>query len=101
MKSLNAIYLRPADGTTERRNQSVLNLQRKKKMADHDAQLLANRIAMLESEQNRLMKKIDNTRKRAEQINDVKRNNELRAKRLAEEKERQEKEVRENQLRIL
>lgn len=70
-------------------------------MADHDAQLLANRIAMLESEQTRLMKKIDNTRKRADQINDVKRNNELRAKRLADEKERQDQEVRENQLRIL
>lgn len=91
MKSLNAIYLRPADSqgiASERRNQSVLNLKRKKKMADHDAQLLANRIAMLESEQTRLMKKIENTRRRADQINEVKKNNELRARRLAEEKER-------------
>ena len=65
VKSFSAIHQRP-DDASERKNQSVLNLQRKKKMAENDAQLLANRIAMLESEQNRLMKKIDNTRKRAD-----------------------------------
>jgi hypothetical protein len=33
---------------------------------DRDANLLANRIAMLETEEYRIMKKIENTRKRAE-----------------------------------
>ena len=33
---------------------------------DRDANLLANRIAMLESEEYKIMKKIENTRKRAE-----------------------------------
>lgn len=33
---------------------------------DRDAKLLANRISMLENEESRIMKKIENTRKRAE-----------------------------------
>lgn len=33
---------------------------------DRDAKLLGNRIAMLETEESRIMKKIENTRKRAE-----------------------------------
>jgi hypothetical protein len=45
---------------------------------DRDANLLANRIAMLETEEYRIMKKIDNTRKRAEQIIEIKKTNEER-----------------------
>ena len=45
---------------------------------DRDANLLANRIAMLESEEYKIMKKIENTRKRAEQIMEIKKNNEER-----------------------
>ena len=45
---------------------------------DQDANLLANRIAMLESEEYKIMKKIANTRKRAEQILEIKKNNEER-----------------------
>ena len=41
-------------------------------MMDRDATLLANRIAMLQNEEDRIMKKINNTRKRAEQILEIK-----------------------------
>ena len=76
-------------------------MARQKREADHDAILLANRIAMLDNEQSRLLKKIENTRKRAEQIVEVKKNNEIRAARLAEQKMRQEEERQAKQLRIL
>ena len=61
---------------------------------DRDANLLANRIAMLESEEYKIMKKIENTRKRAEQILEIKKNNEerylnlMRAEKIKEEEKK-------------
>ena len=80
------------------RHNSVLNLNRAKKQADQNATLLANRILMLDSEQARLLKKIEKTRKRADQIVEVRRTNEKRQRDLAEEKKRQEDEIRRKQL---
>ena len=55
---------------------SLIKLKQQKNVMDRDATLLANRISMLENEENRIMKKIENTRKRAEQILEIKKNNE-------------------------
>ena len=48
------------------RHNSVLHLNRARKQADQNATLLANRILMLDTEQARLLKKIEKTRKRAD-----------------------------------
>ena len=45
---------------------SIINLKKLGQSADKDATLIANRIQMLENEQSRIMKKIQNSRKRAE-----------------------------------
>ena len=60
---------------------------------DRDANLLANRIAMLETEEFRIMKKIDNTRKRAEQILEIKKNNEERYYNLMRAEQMKEQEM--------
>ena len=41
---------------------------------------------LLDNEQNRIMKKIENTRKRADQMLEIKKNNEERAQKLNEDK---------------
>ena len=51
---------------------SMLKLKQHKKTVDNDAMLLANRITMLQNEEMKIMKKIENTRKRAEQILEIK-----------------------------
>lgn len=56
----------------------MLKLKQQKNTIDHDAILLANRISMLQNEENKIMKKIENTRKRAQQIIDIKKQNEER-----------------------
>eukprot|EP00356_Strombidium_inclinatum_P009974 CAMPEP_0170487800 /NCGR_PEP_ID=MMETSP0208-20121228/6531_1 /TAXON_ID=197538 /ORGANISM="Strombidium inclinatum, Strain S3" /LENGTH=77 /DNA_ID=CAMNT_0010762199 /DNA_START=977 /DNA_END=1210 /DNA_ORIENTATION=- len=56
---------------------------------------------MLESEQSKMLRKIENTRKRADMISEVRKNNEQRAQKLAEEKARQERDVQERQQKIL
>lgn len=45
---------------------------------DKDALTLANRISMLENEERKVLKKIDETRKRAEQIFNIKQINDLK-----------------------
>jgi hypothetical protein len=42
---------------------------------DRDATALANRISMLQNEERKLMKKIDDTRKRADEITTLKQRN--------------------------
>lgn len=51
---------------------SMLKLKQQKNTINHDAILLANRISMLQNEENKIIKKIENTRKRAQQIVDIK-----------------------------
>ncbi len=43
---------------------------------ERDAQLLANRIALLKQEEMKTWKKIEETKKRAKEVNDLKRRNE-------------------------
>ena len=50
---------------------------------------------MLDNEQSRLLKKIEKTRARAAQIQDVKQFNEERAARLAKVKQKEQEEIRE------
>jgi len=45
---------------------------------ERDAQLLANRIALLKQEEMKTWKKIEETKKRAKEVNDLKRRNEER-----------------------
>lgn len=56
---------------------------------------------MLDSEQTKMLKKIEKTRKQAARMIEVRRQNEERAKRLEEHKERQEQAITAKQLRIL
>lgn len=46
-----------------------------RKKAEEDAQLLANRIALLQLEEKRAMKKIEETKKKAKEIMDLKNRN--------------------------
>ena len=45
---------------------TILKLKQKRRVIDQDSSLLANRIALLETEEQRIAKKIAITRKRAE-----------------------------------
>ena len=71
-------------------NVSLLKLKNQKKLMDKDSISLANRISMLQTEESRIMKKIENTRRRAEQILEIKKHNEERY--IAIMKAEQEKE---------
>ena len=53
-------------GSSSQNDYSILQLKQKKNVVHKDSQLLANRISLLQTEENRLLKKIENTRKRAE-----------------------------------
>jgi len=55
-----------------------------RKKAEEDAQLLANRIALLQLEEKRAMKKIEETKKKAKEIMELKNRN-LQAQREKEE----------------
>lgn len=55
-----------------------------RKKAEEDAQLLANRIALLQAEERKAMKKIDETKKKAKEIMDLKIRN------MQKEKEKEE-----------
>lgn len=54
-----------------------------RKKAEEDAQLLANRIALLQAEERKAMKKIDETKKKAKEIMDLK----IRNMQIQKEKE--------------
>lgn len=43
-----------------------------RKKAEEDAQLLANRIALLQAEERKAMKKVDETKTKAKEIRDIK-----------------------------
>jgi len=62
-----------------------------RKKAEEDAQLLANRIALLQLEEKRAMKKIEETKKKAKEIMELKNRN-LQAQREKEELRRQKEE---------
>ena len=53
----------------------LLKLQKDRQLMETDTKLLDNRIKMLEKEEEKLLKKIDTTRKRATEITELKRRN--------------------------
>lgn len=64
-----------------------------RKKAEEDAQLLANRIALLQLEEKRTMKKIDETKKKAKEIMDLKNRNmqkQMEKEQLRKQKEEEE-----------
>ena len=69
-----------------------VRLKQDRKRAEEDAQLLANRIALLKQEEAKTLKKIEDTRKRAQDIMDTRLKN-LAAQRLKEEQRRQKEEA--------
>lgn len=79
--------------TAEEPQVSLIEAKKLRKQADEDARLLANRIALLKQEEMKAWKKIEDTRKRAKEIMDMRaRNLELQrerdeARRLKEEEE--------------
>lgn len=58
------------DESAERKRLAEAKLERKKK--EDDARTLANRIALLESEEKKALKKIQETKKKAEEITNLK-----------------------------
>uniref|UniRef100_A0A7S3XZU6 Uncharacterized protein n=1 Tax=Heterosigma akashiwo TaxID=2829 RepID=A0A7S3XZU6_HETAK len=59
-------------------NGKLLSAQQRKKQAKHDAQLLANRIALLQKEEERAWRKIHQTKNRAQEILKLREDNEKR-----------------------
>jgi len=78
----------------------MLKLKQMKKTIDYDSILIANRISMLQNEESKIMKKIENTRKRAEQILEIKKANENRYKTLVQLEQEKEQEIRDKQLQV-
>ena len=68
---------------------------------DKDANSLANRIAMLESEESKILKKIEHTRRRAQQILDIKKSNEERYTNLMKAEQMREVELKHRQMQAL
>lgn len=58
---------------------SVFNAAKERKDIERDAQLLANRIALLKQEEFKTWKKIEETKKRASEVTKLKINNEQKA----------------------
>lgn len=55
---------------------TLLSTRHRKKQADHDSQLIANRIALLKKEELRALKKIEKTNARAKEIINLRKENE-------------------------
>ena len=72
----------------------MLNATHRQKHIEQDAQLLENRIALLKKEEQRAWRKIQQTKKRADEIVSMRRENEARQaekKKMAEQAEEREK----------
>ena len=67
---------------------------------ERDAQLLANRIALLKQEEMKTWKKIEETKKRSKEVVDLKRRNDVKMQRKMEEMQVQQMMQQENQHRI-
>jgi len=68
---------------------SLAEVKKRRKAIEHDANLLANRIALLKQEEMKTWKKIEDTRKRTNEIVSLKNRNEDRIR--MKEREMQEK----------
>ena len=60
----------------EQYNKSLADVKKRRKDIDRDAQLLANRIALLKQEEMKTWKKIEETKKRTTDISGLKKGNE-------------------------
>ena len=60
----------------EQYNKSLADVKKRRKDIDRDAQLLANRIALLKQEEMKTWKKIEETKKRTTDISGLKKRNE-------------------------
>mmetsp|Transcript_85289 Transcript_85289/g.198289 ORF Transcript_85289/g.198289 Transcript_85289/m.198289 type:complete len:267 (-) Transcript_85289:159-959(-) len=77
MAEVQQVPVAPQDGLTHSQMQANLTAAKEsRKRAELDAQLLANRIALLKQEEEKAWKKIEETRKRAQEITDLRAQNE-------------------------
>ncbi len=66
-----------------------------------ESKLLANRISLLQTEESRILKKIDNTRRKAEHILAIKKANEQRHVEQLEILHEREERIRERQIEVM
>jgi len=81
----------------------LLNAAHRKKHVDNDAQLLANRIALLRKEEQRAWRKIQQTKKRADEIVHMRREHERKIEekaKLAKRAEAKERRIAEENLKL-
>lgn len=62
---------------------SLAEVKKRRKAIEHDANLLANRIALLKQEEMKTWKKIEDTRKRTNEITSLKNRNEERIRQVS------------------
>jgi hypothetical protein len=79
---------------------TLKDAKRDRQQVEKDAELLANRIALLKQEEMRTWKKIDETRKRAKDVLDMKKKNEERIKKKMFDERNKNKNMKKNQLRV-
>lgn len=79
---------------------TLKDAKRERTQAEKDAELLANRIALLKQEEMRTWKKIEETKKRAKEVLDMKKKNEERIKKKMKDMKEKNKQVRENQRKV-
>lgn len=75
---VNDAQLAQEEAFLEAQAQSLAEVKRRRKDIERDAQLLANRIALLKQEEQKTWKKIDDTKKRTNEILTLKKRNEDR-----------------------
>merc|ERR1719274_292501 len=81
-------------------NANLTSAKEGRKRAELDAQLLANRIALLKQEEEKAWKKIEETRKRANEVVDTRRANEQKFKDKEDMYKEKWQNIRESQARI-
>lgn len=84
----------------EAAQQKLLEVKLARKKVEEDAQLLANRIALLEVEDKKAQKKIEETRKKAQEIMDLKARNKENEKQKLELKNKQSEELKKKNLAV-
>jgi hypothetical protein len=81
-------------------NRTLKDAKKERKQVEKDAELLANRIALLKQEEMRTWKKIEETRKRAKEVLDMKKKNEERIKKKMRDIKDKSRRMRLNQKRV-
>lgn len=89
-----------ASPENEAAKQKLLEAKLARKKVEEDAQLLANRIALLEVEDKKAQKKIEDTRKKAQEIMDLKARNKETEKQKQEFKKQKEEEIKKKNLQV-